>query len=136
MSHLSIPLLLLALFACLLPAAGAAPGGQVDEVLFDRRPESDHWRYLHDPSLLGRLSNIKSPEGDGLLMAIPAERKKTEIGIGTKVPRVWLDEFGPAARVVLSFELDAGHSDRFSFHLTQSVGEWSLSQPGLAFYWK
>lgn len=129
MYRMSVPLLLLLLLVSAVPVAGA-------EVLFEHQFDSEHWRYLHDGSLFGRLTNIKNPDGEGLLMSIPAERKRTEIGIGTKVPRVWLDDFGPEASVSLTFALDAEHSDRFSLHLIQSAGEWSLSQAGMVFYWQ
>ena len=125
------------LFALLFSVATSARvDASADDVIFDRKPDTFNWFYKHDASLLGKLSNLKAPDADGLLIEIPAERKKTEIGIGTKAPAVWLDEFGPAAASTLTFEFDPGHTDRFSLHLTRSMGEWSLGQPGMVFYWQ
>ncbi|MCB1727388.1 MAG: hypothetical protein KDI22_08155, partial [Gammaproteobacteria bacterium] len=107
------------LFALLFSVATSARvDASADDVIFDRKPDTTNWFYKHDASLLGKLSNLKTPDADGLLIEIPAERKKTEIGIGTKAPAVWLDEFGPAAASTLTFEFDPGHTDRFSLHLT------------------
>ena len=138
MPYRTVRSLLLFLFAVSPWLGGAASQGftPAEDVLFEHRPDRQDWRLLHDTSLFGKLSNIKSEQDDGLFIEIPGERKKTEIGIGSKVPRVWLDDFGPDARVTLTFELDPQRSDRFSLHLTQSFGEWALSQYGMVFYWQ
>lgn len=131
---LALSFLLLALLFSV--ASYARVDGPADEVIFDRKPDTANWSYEHDSSLLHKLSNLKTPDADGLFVEIPVERKKTEVGIGTKAPAVWLDEFGPAASITLTFEFDPDHTDRFSLHLTRSMGEWSLGQPGMVFYWQ
>ena len=115
-----------------VPEMVAFEPGPLTQMLFDGRLDD---RWATNEAAGGRYADHASFEDGALTVRVPEQNGWAKVGLLSKEPIVWLDDFGQGAEITLTFSYDPARTTGIGIGIGPGRAYDAWSMPGVYIQW-